>query len=451
MLLSHHSTIKSTTKTTRLYYNGNDDNNSFDLSKPTFDLFSFRFIRQDGLLRYNNLNQSEPLRINLFLLATITLLGYPLWCESVTGDVATPTQIIAACASGVGCAAGFWRERTRRDLQLKRIEKELNAESLEVRIPVNAAISTARPTARLKDLKSKRRIVAIRGSKEQLSGQVWNLLSMLRRRLAQSQTLVVIVPTDASEKEDWGWDANQMSNSLWLADPLDVDMWIEYFDELLDSSDDKKSSDELCWFALNFKGRSIASGVGQPPRLLELLGQQLQPMDLLDETDEAELPDPLSKEIFQCQQEFYNALTGSSDPNDMRPIFSATNPAEEVDEVLNGGGRLDGWGTCLEPDARPSGMTISGSDVWIASNTLAYSSCIEFPRNAGIDGGTLLATQRWRRESEGSDWKLELHQVRRTTILLCFMHVAPTFRYTLTSQCGSRLYRGHLEQRRAVH
>ena len=53
--------------TTRLYAN------QFDITKPTFDLLSFRQIRSDALLRYNSLNQSEPLRINLFLLLTASL------------------------------------------------------------------------------------------------------------------------------------------------------------------------------------------------------------------------------------------------------------------------------------------------------------------------------------------------------------------------------------------
>ncbi|KAL7528262.1 hypothetical protein ACHAXR_002354, partial [Thalassiosira sp. AJA248-18] len=348
-------------------------------------------------------------------LATITLLGYPLWCESVTGDVATPTSTILSLASGLGSAALFWRERTRRSNQLSRMEKESNAESLEVRIPVNAAISSARPTARLMDLRSKRRILAIRGSKEQLSGPIWNALCVLRTRFIQSQTLVVIVPTDGSRKEDWGWDATQMGSALWFADPLKVDGqggWINYFSELLDDSDRINSNDgEFAWFALNFKGRSIASGLGEPPRVLELLGQQLQPMDILDETDEAEILGdmPAAKQILDCQKDFYRVLTDSSNENDMQPIFTTT-PAGEVDEVLNGGGRIDGWDKCLEDGARPAGMVISGSDAWVASDTLAYSTCIEFPPNAGIDGATLLAMQRWGRETVGDDWKLELHQ-----------------------------------------
>lgn len=396
---------------TTLLYGQTSGNNSFDISKPTFDLLSFRLIRSDALLRYNSLNQSEPLRINLYLLATVTLLGYPLWCESVTGDVATTISIVGSTLSGFGSAALFWRERARRSNQLNRMEKEMNAEDLEVRIPVNTAISSARPTSRLKDLRSKRRILAIRGSREQLSGLVWDTLCVLRRRLVQSKTLVVLVPTDGSQKEDWGWDTNQLgNNALWLADPLNVDGeggWISYFSELLASN-----NDALAWFALNFKGRSIASALGEAPRLLELLGQQLQPMELLDETDAAEFPEDnqVAAQILECQKKFYGILTDSSINNEMKAVFT-TRPADEVNEVVNGGGRIDGWDLCLEPGARPTGMVIASSDVWVASDSLAYSTCVEFPPNAGVDGATLLAVQRWGREMPGDEeWKLELHQ-----------------------------------------
>ncbi|EED91451.1 predicted protein [Thalassiosira pseudonana CCMP1335] len=356
---SSNTITASTSSSTQLYSN---NRNAFDISKPTFDLFSFRMIRSDALLRYNSLNQSEPLRINLFLLATVSLLGYPLWCESVTGDVATSLSTAGAIGAGVGSAALFWRERSKRSRQLKRMEKELNAESLE--------------------------------------------------------TLVVLVPTDGSKREDWGLKEELIGDALWLGDPTIVDGeggWLQYFRELLESDegDTDKKSNELAWFALNFKGRSIASGMAEPPKLLELLGQQLQPMEILDETDAAQSSADSSasavEQILECQKQFYVVLTASNDESKMKTLFEDT-PAAEVDEVLTGGGRIDDWSKCLERGARPEGMVISGSDVWISSNTLAYSTCIEFPWNAGIDGATLLAVQRWGRESEGADWKLELHQ-----------------------------------------
>ncbi len=63
------------------------------------------------------------------------------------------------------------------------MEKELNAERLEVVFPVNMAISSARSTARLRDLRSKHRIPAIRSTGKQLSaGLGWEMLCVLRRR-----------------------------------------------------------------------------------------------------------------------------------------------------------------------------------------------------------------------------------------------------------------------------
>ena len=35
--------------------------------------------------------------------------------------------------------------------------------------------------------------------------------------------LVVLILMDGSQKKDWGWDVSQLDNTLWLADPLNVD------------------------------------------------------------------------------------------------------------------------------------------------------------------------------------------------------------------------------------
>ncbi len=405
------------------------NNNQFDMSKPTFDLLSFRPIRSDALLRYNSLNQSEPLRINLYLLASITLLFYPIWCEAVTSEVASPMSIPLTTIGGIGCASLFWRERSRRSNQLNRMEKELNAEKLEVRyMPFDSAISSARYTVRVEDLKGKKRILAIRGTKEQIA-PIWDTVCALGNRLAQSSTLVVFVPTDGSNI--WGCESD--GSFRWLAEARNVDGqeegggWLDYFRDLLDKGDGSSSSEDaqagdrqLAWFALNFKGRSIASGLGEAPRILELLGQQLQPMEILDETDEAEglldeedstLAMSSKKQILECQGKFYSVLTNCSDANEMEQLFSS-NPAVEVNEVMIGGGRIDAWDKCLEPDARPVGMVISGSDAWIPNENsmVAYSTCIEFPQTTlGVSTGSLLAMQRWVREGDGG-WKLDLHQ-----------------------------------------
>ena len=104
-----------------------------------------------------------------------------------------------------------------------------------------------------------------------------------------SESDVVLIPTDGSKKGDWGWDTTKLGSALWLAEALNVNReggWINYFSDLLGNDDGGGSSNndgEVDWFALNFKGRSILSGLGEAPRVLELLGQQLQPMELLDD------------------------------------------------------------------------------------------------------------------------------------------------------------------------
>ena len=131
------------------------------------------------------------------------------------------TSLSTAGATGAGVAALFWRERSKRSRQLKRMEKELNAESLEVRLPVRKGISSVRPNSTLKQLKGKRRIVAVRGTKEQfIASGITDTLCVLRRRLVQSQTLVVLVPTDGREtptKEAMNWHG---LHSTLKVDPL---------------------------------------------------------------------------------------------------------------------------------------------------------------------------------------------------------------------------------------
>jgi hypothetical protein len=55
-------------------------------------------------------------------------------------------------------------------------------------------------------------------------------------------------------------------------------------------------------------------------------------------------------------------------------------------------------------------MQISGADVTIFSETEAYTTCIEFPANTGMDSASLLAVQRFIRANKSEQWKLDLHQ-----------------------------------------
>lgn len=142
------------------------------------------------------------------------------------------------------------------------------------------------------------------------------------------------MPTGGTlSKADWGLDNYQLGDALWLGDACNLAEWENYFSELVDNPD---PGDELAWFALNFNGSSIASGLNETPKLLELLGQQLQPMEILDKTDDVELLDGcnklIAKQVLDKQRQFYRILTDSDVESEMQSIYS-TMPSPEVDEV----------------------------------------------------------------------------------------------------------------------
>ena len=423
------------------YNNNPNSRNDFNLSKPTFDLFTLRSIRNDALLQYSSLNQSEPLRINIYLLLTITLLSFSTVSEAVIGEEASVVTTIASTLCGVASAGLFVKECQSRSKQLDRMEKELNAEFLTLKLSTTNAFETrlygpSQATISLKDVRGKKRVFVLSGPSSMLM-DVAVSLRVFRRRFAQANSIVVLVPTDNNEEEGdakiWkklGMTEEEIRSCQWLAEPQNVQDWVDYCTSLRMSSSSSSSdsqSDGLIWFGLNYNGRSFASGTDSP-RLLELLGQNLRPVDILDEEDANEVVTSSSttkdneiQEVLTRQSEFYQALTNGN-LEAMKSIFSkddGSGGVQEVTDVIDAGGRIDKWESCLEDGARPSGMKISGSDVTITSPTTAYSTTIEFPPNTGGYGdsdATLLAVQQWRRYSrEGDDddddeWRLEYHQ-----------------------------------------
>jgi len=286
----------------------------------------------------------------------------------------------------------------------------------------------------LKTLRGKKRIVAICGPTNQLKDALLSF-RIFRRRLQQSNSIVIAVPTDlgdASVKSNFDWESlgvteGEIRSSQWFALPQDINSWKTYFQDLVnnDNKNNKNDDQKLTWFGLNYNGRSFASGSGEAPVLLQILGQNLRPIEILDEDDEPESmsnyikDDKAVEEVKSCQLQFYKALTeGNLEGMNM---ICAKSQADEVTQVLNAGGRIDEWKSCLADDAKPANMKISGSDFLIVSRTLAYSTCIEFPANTGgyndPFGATLLAIQRWSKLDEVVDesssstgtWKLEYH------------------------------------------
>ena len=81
-----------------------------------------------------------------------------------------------------------------------------------------------------------------------------------------------------------------------------------------------------------------------------------------------------------------------------------------LQQVIDMGGRIDSWKDCLAEGARPSEMQVSGADATVYSDTEAYTTCIEFPANTGMDSASLLAVQRFVRANKNEPWKLDLHQ-----------------------------------------
>jgi len=412
----------------------NNLNNKFDLSKPTFDLFAFRSVRNDALLQYSTLNQSEPLRINLYLLLTLTLFAFPTINESV-GIIADGTNSVITLAGSVvgGLGSGFLfvRECGFRTKQLMRMEKELNAESLTVKLPTTNKLDPRlygrQPVVALKELRGKRRILAVRGPADQLKEALVEM-RVLRRRLAQSNTIVVLVPTDdtITEGDDQfqqlGVQEREVRAGQWLGLLQNKSAWLNYFSELTNGDDrgdnNNNNNNGLVWFGLNYSGRSFASGVGKP-RLLEIMGQHLRPVELFDVNDASESTvgtdegtQRAVEQVLARQQKFYTSLT-TGDMDGIQEVLS-TNNAAEVTAVLDNGGRIDNWQSCLAEGARPAEMKTASSDVLLSSPTVAYSTTIEFPATnaygASSFGNELLAIQRWGRAEEGEAWKMEYHQ-----------------------------------------
>lgn len=399
----------------------NNDNNEglqFDMSKPVFDLYTFRGVRNDALIRYNSLHQSEPLRINLYLLATITLFSYTGLSEAVLDQQASPITSIASIAGGLFTTYRFIRECKRRSTKLIKMEKEMNSQSLSIRLPSGKFSDRiyGNKSMQLYGLKKEKRVLAICGNKDQLRDALIPF-RVLRHRFVQSSTIIVVVPLDGSSVNDWGISDQEIRSSPFLAKVDDVNEWVDYFSSLVSDDDVKfeKDTKQLAWFGLSYSGKSFGSGLGLTiPRPIEILGQTLSPnFDLSDLEDEQSSFASRTEEdvgsIFESQTNFYDALTTGNMSN-LKSIFDDNiSTTLEVDDVINNGGRIDTWDTCLEEGARPSNMKTFNSDILIVSDTEAYSTIIECPEsNDTFSKPTLLAMQRWAKNN--GEWKLQLHQ-----------------------------------------
>lgn len=381
----------------------NNMSTQFDVTKPVFDLFSMKKVRGDALLKYNSLNQSEPLRINIWGLLALTFFASPWLAIELNDEALTTTGISFAVLGAIGSGSLFLRECRKRKSQLTRLEKELNALSLQVSMPQNklADFDFQKPQS-LKNLVNKSsqtaRFIAICGTAEQLS-ETLLMLRALGRRLVQASAYVVVVPTDGSSREDYGIESGE--RLPWLTEAAYPQQWQEYFDNISPEG----TTTDFRWFGVSSVGRSFGSGSGQSPEWLQILGQHLRPTELLDENAP---PHRDESGVLAQQNRFYEALT-TGNLVEMKRVCSQKQ-ASVVSDVINQGGRLDAWEVCLLEDARPAGMKRADADVLVVSDALAYSTVVEFPVTSGMDDATLLAMQTWRRSCASDKWELSLHR-----------------------------------------
>ena len=311
-----------------LFNNNNQNNNNynnnqkgFDMTRPTFDLYSLRTIRGDALLRYNNLNQSEPLRINLYLIALFTSFSYPLLSEAVVNAPASTVGVVVSSLVGSLATYRFVRECTRRATKLAKLEKECTAQTLPLKLPSNYVkvnpfverlfMTQPVPLGQvLQDRGGGRRILALYGSQPSLRRALVDA-QLFRRRLQQANVLIVPIPNDLHDTTQKKINSN--NNNIvqyytealhlnpdllkavpFIAEVAEIPTWVEYFESLLVDNDNtrndettntnnnKDEEDDLIWFGLSSSGKSFGSGKGLASlRWLELLGQSLVPVQQL--------------------------------------------------------------------------------------------------------------------------------------------------------------------------
>lgn len=302
------------------------------------------------------------------------------------------------------------------------------------------------------------------------------------RRFTQSQVLVVAAPTDGSAPSMWapfrqtdrvsldssaGTSSTETTTSaaraMSMAAPMGAAEWTNFLSGLLadaKATDSKAATSAIGagvetasatqggFLAMNFKGRSVGSGLGAP-RWDELLGAKFPPAEAIVQTSSSSSGGTGSTtedeaELLACQAAFYAALT-SGDEAAMEYLFapdegassnsgnsrSSTGEAPEVSEVLASGGRLDGWSTCLAAGARPAELVSFDCDATVL--TPAASAAFAEGYTTSIEavgtriGATNLSTQRWVLRARppapvngqpsspavpaaASRWRLALHQ-----------------------------------------
>ncbi len=392
----------------------------FDPSAQQFDLLSLRTYRRDTILQYDATNQSEPLRIALTLFGILFSLCVPTLFESQDAKTTSVTAVAGTAISGTL----FLRNRSARSARMAKIDREYAMGALRV-------VYRGLRTNTLTELRGKRRVVAIVGTHEFVDAAVAEA-RVYRRRLAAADAVVVPVYTDDGKTgmvSQATTTAIGEAESRWLYAAAELEAWRSYFADLLSSRGMALGSGGA-WLGLNYKGRSFGSAKGAP-RWDELLGTALQPSgDGFGEFKElATDPSAAAAEaaataaamgavagsaatvaataeargVLDAQEAFYQALT-SKDVGAMERLWKGAAPDASVSEALAQGARIEPW-EASSPSFPPAGMRATDRDALVLSADEAWTTAIERPR----EGGTLLATQRWRRSAQG-DWLIDTHR-----------------------------------------
>lgn len=388
---------------------------SFDVSAQQFDLLSLRTFRRDTILQYDATNQSEPLRIALCFFGVLFSLSAPV----LFGDAYDTATVDIGAVIGTGISGLlFMRNRNARAARMGKIDLEYSMGDLRVRyrgVRVNA----------LAELRKKRRVVACVGPRAVVDGAVAEA-RVYRRRLSGADCVVVPVYTDANSDVSASAAISGEAESRWLWEAAQPDDWRAYFNTLLGARGMAAGSalEGGAWLGLNLRGRSFGSAIGTP-RWDELLGTALQPTgdgfgdlkevatDIEAAVAEAALAasaiggggDAAAEEargLLAAQAAFYDALTGK-DVSAMEALWAGAPADPSVSEAIGEGGRVEPW-AAGSPAFPPSGMRATDRDALVTAPTEAWTTAIERP----AEGGTLLATQRWRRV--GDEWLLATHR-----------------------------------------
>ncbi|KAJ1449384.1 hypothetical protein M885DRAFT_535873 [Pelagophyceae sp. CCMP2097] len=371
------------------------------LGGPEFDALSLKNWRRETLIRYSNANQSEPIRILLFGLLTLSLVGATSIADAIGADKPEGAELAGYFGGGAVSFALFLRERARRNKQLVRLERECDVAELEVRQKVNRAVPGSEKQLALRALQGTQRVlVALVSDKRRFVEQV---VAPLQRRLDAARVVVVAVSAAGDD------DARIAAGAEY--DVVNARAWRKAFDALIVaqaaaqaiSDDAAQAPAGEAWFALSFKGRSVGSGIGQPD-VSQLLGNLFPPVDILDATPRLGA-DADAPALQRRQLEFYDALRGG-DLAAMEQLFGAgAGLSDAVSAALTGGARLDPWANQLKEGSRPADLLVGDADFCIFGDGAVTTAIEETAR-----GQTLLATQRWARAPGGDEWRLVAHE-----------------------------------------